>query len=261
MTGAVIRTAVLALALVPASAGAGVGALRPPVALTAAPARLVLAGSARASVRVTNAGTKPVVVVASRAGFALDLRGRPHIVASGRARSAARWLTFRPDRFELRPRGSISLLVTSKVPRRAEPGDHDALALLTTRALTKAHVAVRLRMGVVVVVRTPGKVVRRLELRRLRVARRGRGRALELVVANRGNITESMARARAVLSRARSGRRVATLFATSRELRPRTSGILEFRFRGRSRGRMTVRIVIPAESGRSHLQRTYRIRL
>ena len=261
MIGAAFGSSALAvvLALVPASAGAG--AARPPVSLAAVPAHLTLLGSTRAAVRVTNSGTKPVVVVVSRAGFALDRRGRPLIAGSGGPRSAALWLTFRPGRFALEPRASISVLVASRLPRRAEPGDHDALVLLSTRPLRKARVAVRLRMGVVVVVRASGKVVRRLELRGLRVARRGRGRALELVVANRGNVTESLARARAVVSRARSGRRVATLVARSRELRPRTSGILEFRFRGHPRGRMTARIMIPAEPGRSRLLRTYRIRL
>jgi hypothetical protein len=116
-------------------------------------------------------------------------------------------------------------------------------------------------MGVVVVVRAPGKVLRRLELRGLRAARHGRRRALELVVANRGNVTESLSRARAVVSAVRSGRRVATIVARSRELRPRTSGILEFRLRGHPTGRMTVRIVIPPESGRRVLRRTYRLRL
>jgi hypothetical protein len=219
----------------------------------------MLAGSTRTAVRVMNSGLKAVGVDVSRAGFALDLRGRPRIVQGGGARSAARWLTFRPSHFTLGPRSSASLVVTSKLPRRPEPGDHDALVLLSTRPLANARVAVRVRMGVVVVVRAPGRVVRRLELRGLRVARRGQGRALDLVVANRGNITESLARVRAVI--ARRGRGIATLFATSRELRPRTSGILEFRFRRRLHGRMTARVVIPAQPGRSVLRRTYRIRL
>jgi hypothetical protein len=77
---------VFALALV--SAPAGAGGARKPVALTAAPARVVLAGTTRAAVRVTNAGSKRVVVDVSRAGFALTLRGRPRIVRRG-ARSAA----------------------------------------------------------------------------------------------------------------------------------------------------------------------------
>jgi hypothetical protein len=257
MIGAVVGSSVLAL--VPASAGAGT--VRPPVALAAVPARLTLEGTTRSAVRVTNWGTKPVIVVVSRAAFALDLRGRPLIARRGGARSAAGWLTFRPGRFALGPRATTSLVVTSKLPKRAEPGDHDALVLLSTRPLRRARVAVRLRMGVVVVVRAPGKVVRRLELRGLHVARRGRSRALELVVANRGNVTESLVRARAVVSRARGGRRVGTLVAGNRDLRPRTSGIVEFRLRGKPRGWMTTRVVIPAVPGRSVLQRTYRIRL
>jgi hypothetical protein len=98
-------------------------------------------------------------------------------------------------------------------------------------------------------------------LRRLRVARRGHERALELVVANHGNVTESLGRPRAVVSFARSGRRVAALVARSRDVRPRTSGIVEFPLRRLPHGWMRARIMIPAQSGRRVLQRTFRIRL
>jgi hypothetical protein len=259
--GAVVRLAALVLvpALVPAAAGAGAAAS--PVVLTAAPARLDLAGSMRAVVRVTNSGTKRVLVDVSRAGFALDLRGRPRIARKGAARSASGWLTVRPAHFVLGPRATTSLAVESKLPKRAEPGDHDALVLLSTRPVSHARLAVRLRMGLVVVVRAPGTIVRRLELRRLRVARRGRRRALELIVVNRGNVTESLEHARAVVAATRSGRRLATLVADSRDLRPGTRSVLEFRFRGRPHGVMTASFVIYAEPGRRALRRTYRIRL
>jgi hypothetical protein len=259
--GAIARLPVVALvpALVPASAGTS--ATRPPVALTAAPAHLVLSGGTRIAVQVTNSGTKRVVVDVARAGFALDLRGRPRIVRGRSARSAAPWLMLRPGRLDLAPRSSASLMVSARLPRRPEPGDHDALVLLSTRPLSNARLAVRVRLGLVVVVRAPGKVVRRLELRGLRVTRRGRARALDLVVVNRGNVTESLERARAVLSRARTGRRVATLVAGSRDVRPRTRGIVEFRLRGNVRGVMTARVVVPAQPGRNVLRRTYRIRL
>jgi hypothetical protein len=258
--GTVARPAALVLvsALVPAAAGAG--AAPSPVVLTAAPARLDLAGSTRAVVRVTNSGTKRALVDVSRAGFALDLRGRPRIARKG-GRSASGWLTVRPAHFVLGPRATTSLAVESTLPKRAEPGDHDALVLLSTRPVRNARLAVRLRMGLVVVVRAPGTIVRRLELRGLRVARRARRRALELMVVNRGNVTESLERARAVVVAARSGRRVATLLADSRDLRPRTRGILEFRFRGRPHGLMAARVLIYAEPGRRALRRTYRIRL
>lgn len=259
--GALVRigVAALQLALVPAAAGAG--AARAPVALSAVPARVLLAGTARSAVRVTNSGTKRVVVDAHRVGFALGVRGRPRIVRGGGARSAVRWLTLRPRHFALAPHASVSLLVASKLPRRVEPGDHDALVLLSTRPLRNARVAVRLRLGVVVVVRAPGRIVRRLELRGLRVARRGRRRALDLVVANRGNVTEPLERARIVISRLRTGRRFATVVAASRELRPRTTGIVEFLLRGRPHGWVVARVVIPAADGRSALRRTYRLRL
>jgi hypothetical protein len=259
VTGAFVRgSAVLLAALAPAS---GAGAAPRPVVLAAAPAHVTLAGSARTTVRVTNSGTKRVRVDVSRAGFALDLRGRPRVVWNGAARSAAGWLTFRPKRFALAPHASVYLAVAAKLPRRVEPGDHDALVLLSTRPLDSGHVGVRLRLGVVVVVRAPGVVVRRLELRGLRLARRGRGRVLELVVANRGNVTEALERARAVLSPEGRGGPRAVLVATSRDLRPRTRGIVEFRLRGRRHGWTTARVLIPAAAGRSPLSRTYRLRL
>jgi hypothetical protein len=252
-----ILVVVFALALVPASAGAG--AARPPVALTATPARVLLAGNERTTVRVSNSGTKRVVVDILHAGFALDLRGRPRIVHGSGPHSASGWLSLRPAHLTVGPRSSASLVVAAKLPRHLEPGDYDALALLRTRPLAQNRVAVRLRLGVVVVVRAPGTIVRRLELHALRVARR-RG-TLEVAVANRGNVTESLKAAQAVLSRAKSGGAVATVPAIRRDLRPRTHGILEFRYRRTLHGPMIARVVIPADGGRSRLQRIYRVRL
>lgn len=248
------------IAVVLALAPAGAGAARKPVALTAVPARVVLPGTARTAVRVTNAGTKRVVVDVSRAGFALTPRGRPRIVHRG-ARSAASWLNLQPRRLALPARTSASLVVSARVPSRAEPGDHDALVLLTTRPSSGARVAVRVRLGVLVVVRAPGKVVRRLALRRLWITGRGARRRLELRVANLGNVTEALARVRLTVSRARTGRRLATLVAARREVRPHTQGILDFHLRPRLRGAVTAHVVIPAVSGRRAIRRTYRMRL
>jgi P pilus assembly chaperone PapD len=249
---------VFALALVSASAGAS--AARQPVALMAAPARVVLAGTTRTAVRVTNSGTKRVVVDVSRAGFALTLRGRPRIVRRG-ARSAASWLKLRPMHLVLLARTSGTLLVSARVPRKAEPGDHDALVLLTTRPSAGARVGVRIRLGLVVVVRAPGIVVRRLELRRLWVARRSGRRLLELRVANRGNVTETLARVHVTVLRARTGRRLARLGAARRDVRPHSQGILEFRLRRRMRGAVSARVVIPAAHGRRGIRRIYALRL
>lgn len=242
--------------LVPAEAGTS-GAALGPLALTAAPARVVLLGSGEAVVRIRNPGTKRVVVDVAPAGYALDLRGRPHIAARRGARSAAPWLALLPAHLTLGPRATARLHVFARVPRRAEPGDHDALILLSARPLPGARVSVRVRLGVVVVVRAPGAVVRRLQLGRLRVARR----ALELVVANGGNVTERLLHARAVISRLPTRHRIAIVAASPRELRPHTRGLVEFRLRTEMRGPATARVVVPAEPGRPAIRRTYRIRL
>ncbi|HSS81966.1 MAG TPA: hypothetical protein VLK24_12315 [Gaiellaceae bacterium] len=247
----------LALALAPAAAGAG----RPPEALglTAAPARLVFHGSGLATVRLRNPGRKAVAVTVASAGFALDLRGRPRIVKRRVSRSAAGWLRLRPAHLRLAPHAAGKLLVSAKLPRGAEPGDHDALVVLSARPLARARVSVRLRLGVVVVVRAPGAVIRRVELGRLRVVRRGGRRTLELAVVDSGNVTERLLRVRATLLR--SSRRLATVGAGARELRPHTRGLLEFRLPRSANGVVTARVVVPAAPGRRVIRRTYRLRI
>jgi hypothetical protein len=186
----------LALASVPADAGVA----RKPVALMAAPARVVLAGT------------------------------------NGCSRDELRDEARRRRRFQ----GGL----------RAH-----------ARPSAAARVAVRVRLGVVVTVRAPGIVVRRLVLRRLSVARRGRRRLLELRVSNRGNVTETLARVHVTVSRVRTGRRLVTLGTARRDVRPHSQGILEFRLRRRMRGAVTVRVLIPAAPGRRAIHRTYAIHL
>jgi hypothetical protein len=229
-------------------------------ALTATPARVALAGSGDATVRVVNPGRGPVSVDVARAGFSLDRRGRPKIGRRGGLRAATAWLAVRPRRFVLRS-GAIRLLtVRSRVPRRAEPGDHDALLLLTTRRRRGAAVAVRMRIGVVIVVRAPGRVVRGLALRRAHVRRGRRGGVVELVVANLGNVTETLGRGRIRLE-LRHGRARARLRSEPRELRPRTSGVVQLRYGGPLRGRVTARAWIVGPTGTRPVARTFRLRL
>jgi hypothetical protein len=230
------------------------------LALTATPARVALAGSGLATVRVTNPGRGPVSVDVGRAGFSLDRRGRPKIGRRGGLRAATGWLAVRPRRFALRPGASRLLTVRSRVPRHAEPGDHDALVLLTTRRRRSAAVALRMRIGLVVVVRAPGRVVHRLVLRRMHVRRGRHVRVLELGVANRGNVTETLERGRirVVLHR---GRVRASLRSAPRELRPRTSGVVQLRYGGRLRGRVTARAWIVGPTGERLEGRSFRLRL
>ncbi len=251
----------LALTLLASAAAGASSSGEPPLALTASPAHVQLDGTGETTVRVTNPGRERVVVDVSRAGFALDLRGRPRIVAVTRARrTAAPWLAFRPRSVALAPHASASVVVASRLPGHVEPGDHDALLLLTTRPRREGGVAARMRMGIVVVVRAPGRVVHRLAVGPIHVARAGRVRSLELVVANHGNVTESFARSRAVVSLRRRGRRIARLTAEPRELRPFTRGVFRFRYRTSLTGAVTARVELAPDSGRV-LRKSFRVRL
>jgi hypothetical protein len=225
--------AAAACLLAPASAGAS-GA-RPAVSLVASPAHLALAGTARQVVTVTSTGSRPVTVEVVKAGYGLDLRGRPRVL---RRRSS--WIGVRPGRLTIVPGGRASLVVVSSLPPRAEPGDHSELVLLTTRPLRTAALSVRMRLGVVVVVRVPGRIVRRLDALRLRV----RPRRLELLVANRGNVTETIARRCVTVTVRRSGRVLARLHPAAQSLLPHTSGLLELFFRRPRRGRLRVGVVL-----------------
>jgi hypothetical protein len=250
--------ALVALVLVPASAGAGT--TRPPLALTATPARVALAGTGQAGIRVTNPGVGPIGVDVTRAGFSLDLRGRPRVTPRGDARAAVSWLAVRPARFVLAAGRSRLLTVRSRLPAHTEPGDHDAVVLLTTRPFRSSAVAVRMRIGVVVVVRAPGRVVRHLTLGRLTVRRAHGSRVLELGVSNRGNVTELLGAAAVKLSLRRRGAEVAVR-GEARELRPGTVGLVQFRYRGRLRGWVTARArLVRPQDGRV-LSRSFRVKL
>jgi hypothetical protein len=248
----------LTLVLVPAPAGAGT--TRPPLGLAVTPARVALAGTGKASVRITNPGFRPVEVDVARAGLSVDLRGRPHIAARGGRRAATSWLSIRPRRFVLRAGAATWLTVSSHLPRRVEPGDHDALVLLTTRPWRSAGVAVRMRIGVVIVVRAPGRVVRSVAVRGLRLRRVGRARTLEVVLANRGNVTETLDAGRIRLTLVRKGSR-SSVRPVMRELRPRTNGVVQFRYRGRLAGWVTARVRLTLEPGRPVISRTFRVKL
>ena len=255
------RTARLALAtlvLVPASAGAGT--TRPPIGLTASPAHVSLVGAGRTSVAVTNRGSSALVVDVGRAGFSLDLRGQPRIVSRGGARAATSWLTVRPARLALPPGATRSLTVSSRLPARVEPGDHDALVVLTTRPRRSAGVAVRMRVGIVVVVRAPGRIVRRLDVPRLAVRRMRGARTLELYVVNHGNITERLGPGRVRVA-LRRGRASEVLRAEPRELRPRSSGVVQFVYHGRLEGWVSATATITASPGEPPVRRVFRAKL
>jgi hypothetical protein len=143
--------------------------------------------------------------------------------------------------------------------RRAAPGDHAALVLLTTRPLGVHRVRIRLRVGVIVVLRVPGRVVRSLDARSLAVRREGGRRLLDLLLVNRGNVTERLAADGLRLVLRGRGRMLATLRPRPRELLPHSAGIAEFTYRGAARGSVTARIELrPPVRGRI---RSFHVRL
>ena len=193
------------------------------------------------------------------AGFALDLRGQPRIVR--RTDAAALRLEVQPRRLTLQPGEAATLTVSAVPPPHVRAGDHPALVLLTTQP-RGAGLGVRMQIGIVVIVRIPGAVLHRLELRGLRVRRGHRGELLELSVVNRGNVTERLTRERIRVSLRRRGRVIARLRAGPREVFPRSRATETFRYRGMLRGPVTalVEVVRPA-NGVPVLRQTFRIRL
>ena len=131
--------------------------------------------------------------------------------------------------------------------------------LLTTRPLGVRHVRVRLRVGVIVDLRVPGRVLRRLDARTLTVRRSGALRLLELRLVNRGNVTERLARDGLRVSLLRDGRTLVTLRPRRREILPHSAAIAVFPYRGRLRGTVVARVELrpPVEGPR----RSFRVRL
>ena len=202
------RAAGLALAavvLVPASAGAGTA--RPPLALTATPAHVAL-DRLRPGVDPRH---EPRPEPGRRRRRTRRILARPARAAEGRRtrRRPSRGVVAR--RASGAPRapagGSRSLTVSSRLPGRTEPGDHDALVLLTTRprrvraspcaCASASSSSFALLAGSCGDWRctTSGLVVR------------AGARILELLVVNRGNMTETLGRGRVQLSLQRGAAR------------------------------------------------------
>jgi hypothetical protein len=214
-------------------AAAALSALPRP-ALTASPTHVVLAGAARAEVRVATPRGAEVVEV-SLAPYALDLRGRPRL---GGAAPAPRWVSAHPVRLNVGAKGAVVTL-TAAPPRGAAPGDRPFALVLTTRGRPGSGVALRLRIGVFVLARVPGKAVRRLVIGPLRVRS---ARILELTIRNAGNVTERLLPRALVLTVLRRGRVIARLRPPGRQLLPRSRALVVARCAGRLGQPATVRV-------------------
>jgi len=259
------------VALAASAAGATRPAHAPFVSVSATPAQVTMAGRSTQKIVLSNRGSTRVAVDVATANFAFDRVGRARIgLRTPPPRSARTWLSVRPRLRVLAPGASASVTVTAHSPRGAEPGDHHALVLLSTRPVRRGPVAIRTRVGVLVLVRVRGRIVRRLELRGLRIERLRHDRIVHVLVTNRGNVTERLLGRSATVSLVRTGRRPTTVAALPRDLLPRTSGELVVPYRGRLRG--PVRAVVrvrplraafdgPGAPELRPLTRTFRIRL
>lgn len=221
------------------------------IALTVSPARVDLAAGGTQVVRVTNAGSVPAVLDVTRAGFALTLRGQPRIVTA-----KAAWLSFAPRRLVIGARSSATLALKARLLRLSS-GDHPGLLLLTQHPVVRGGLAVRTRIGIVVSLRVPGRVVHRLLVAGVRVV----GRSVRVSLANRGNVTELLSRSQVAVTLWRGRRLLARFHPASRELLPGASGLLQFRYAGKTRGRATARVETFAATGRSPLRRAYAVKL
>jgi len=207
-----------------------------PVSVAVSPARVALAAGETRELRIANSGSTPAVVSIGSAGYTLGLHGRLRIVA------ARPVLVVRPARVVVPAHGAATVAVTG---RAAAPGDHPALVLLATER-SQSDIAVRLRLGVVAIVRGVGPVVHRVVLDRLTV----HGTLLSLWLRNRGNVVEPL---RIVV---RIG---AAVLRDTRQLLPRSRGVSTLRVPRRLRGAARARVTVG--SGAGIVRRAFRIRL
>jgi hypothetical protein len=213
-----------------------------PLALTVSPARAVLLAPASRTFQLGNLGTERMTV---EVGWKfLGPRTGPN-----------RWLTIAPRRLVLR--GGARTVLTVRAGPGASPGDHHVLVLVTGRPLAAPRVAVRLRLGVRLRIRAPGRLVRRVAVEGLR-ARRFKGkRTLVVSVANRGNVTEQL-RGRVTVTLVRHRRVISRLrFARFRELFPGARAVVALPYAGRARGYVTALVKVRG----SPSERRYRLRL
>ncbi|TML15102.1 MAG: hypothetical protein E6G33_09100 [Actinobacteria bacterium] len=84
---------------------------------------------------------------------------------------------------------------------------------------------------------------------------------LELLVANRGNVTEILQRERLTMILRRGRRIVARLEPAARELLARTSGLVQARYTGRVRGRITAVVELSYGPGLGTVRRAFHLRL
>lgn len=244
------------LVLLASAAQAGAGSSSSGLAVSAWPARVVVTAPGTTAIGVGNPGDEAVRVVARPQAYALDARGRPRIEPLG-----TKWFDVRPVRLLVPPHGTARLQVTVRRPHAAGPGDHAAVLLLATEPPPGRQVFARLRIGVVVVVRVPGRLTRHLALGALRNRSTLRRTRLELIVANRGNVDEWLSGSRISVTLVRNGWRLAARIE-ARRLLARSSGLVEVSLGRRLRGPIDALVLVRhPRPGVAFVRRRYRVEL
>jgi hypothetical protein len=246
---------ILAVALTAAVALPTPAAVPPRTAFSVSPAHVAFEAGGRAAVHIEAGAGSRLVVRAGLAGLALDFRGKPRIASR---RDAALWLSVSPRIVNV-GRGGATIVIASRRRTSARPGDHSALVLLTATARATKGVAVQLRVGVVVTVRVSGPRVHRIEVTAAQARREGpgQGRLIDVTLANRGNVIESIGGASLRITVLHRGRVIARLVAVQRTVLPHTSAVVTVRYRGRAD---TVRVTLPRANGRAAV-RSFPLRL
>jgi hypothetical protein len=209
---------VVVLALTATAAGSG--STPRGLSLGVNPTRLVLTGRASGAFELTNPTARELVVSVSTVDFAINANGK---VVSPRAvpsRSARSWLTVSPGTLTIAPRATATVRVSSHPTAKASPGDHHALVTVTTAPSGSGLVRTRTQIGLPILVRVNGPLVRRLQIVSLRIERSRTRRTLELVVRNDGNINERLLRRTVTVQLRRGGRTLRTLVAPARSILP-----------------------------------------
>jgi hypothetical protein len=232
-----------AVALLAAGTALSSAAGPQPVALSATPTIVTLLGTSTSQIHVVNPSHRAITVAVATGNYAIASNGRVQIdpkVAPNRTAKA--WLSITPATLKLGPNGEGNVTVVSHPPKKAEPGDHHALVLLTARAAESGQVAIRTRIGVGVLVRMPGSIVRKLAIPSLRVKAAGKAKLLNLAVANLGNVNERLAPGKLTIQLSRAGKSLTVLRTRPVDLLPASRQTVSVPYRGKVHG--TLRAVV-----------------
>jgi len=241
--------ALVAAAAAPAATPPGPAA-RPVASLSVTPAHVTLLGRSPQLLAVHNDGAVRVQVSVRPTSFDFDAYGNAEIAPERTpARSADTWLAVQPSGLVLAPGAERRLRVEARPPPRAAAGDHHALILLSANTPGARGITIRTRIGVLVLVRVPGRIVRQVALGRVWVDGGARARRIVVTTINRGNIAERLLSGQLTVALRRAGRVVTLAHGLPRDLLPQTRGVAVVPLRASLRGPFTAVVRVAAQPG------------